>query len=232
MVDPLTSKSDWLLISLYIVAIESNLKVIISTTGNEKKTAWSIWTLKLACNGLGLGKWYSNYRWCAQSTVVHSVDTKMSVTARIRAMAFTETPTVKAFKTSMSVEILWVNLIQKHSWMSFPWRSSLKHEGTKARYKKRGALGTSGSFVNQPSWHTELQNSLSCSQCKALTRGAFLGKFLRFHQNGRICWGLYYLPPNETVFICGGKFEIRNDSLRHRLKLPWRNFMSVSKYWM
>ena len=33
---------------------------------------------------------------------------------------FTETPTVKAFKTSMSVEILWVNLIQKHSWMSFP----------------------------------------------------------------------------------------------------------------
>ena len=70
------------------------------------------------------------------------------------------------------------------------------------------------------------------SQCKALTRGAFLDKFLCFHQNGRICWGLYYLPPNETVFICGGKFEIRNDSLRHRQKLPWRNFMSVSKYWM
>ena len=103
---------------------------------------------------------------------------------------------------------------------------------TKARYIGRGALGTSGSFVTQPSWHTELQNSLSCSQCKALTRGAFLGKFLRFHHNGRIFWGLYYLPPIETFFICGGKFEIRNDSLRHRLKLPWRNFMSVSKYWM
>ena len=58
---------------------------------------------------------------------------------------------------------------------------------TKARYKRRGALGTFGSFVNQPSWHTELQNSLTCSQCKALTRGAFLGKFLRFHHNGRIC---------------------------------------------
>ena len=49
---------------------------------------------------------------------------------------------------------------------------------TKARYKRKGALGTSGSFVNQPSWHTELQNSLSCSQCKALTRCAFLGKTL------------------------------------------------------
>ena len=66
------------------------------------------------------------------------------------------------------------------------------------------------------------------SQCKALTRGAFLDKFLCFHQNGRICWGLYYLPPNETVFVFGGKFEFRNDSLRHRPKLPWRNFMSVS----
>ena len=103
---------------------------------------------------------------------------------------------------------------------------------TKARYIGRGALGTSGSFVTQPSWHTELQNSLSCSQCKELTRGVFLGKFLRFHHNGRICWGLYHLPPIETFFICGGKFEIRNDSLRHRVKLPWRNLMSASKYWM
>ena len=54
--------------------------------------------------------------------------------------------------------------------------SELKQLNTRARYKRRGALGTPGSFVNQPSWHTELQNGLSCSGCKALTRGAFLGK--------------------------------------------------------
>lgn len=38
----------------------------------------------------------------------------------------------------------------------------------KACYERRGALGTSDSFVNQLSWHADLyiQNSLSCSQSK------------------------------------------------------------------
>ena len=66
-------------------------------------------------------------------------------------------------------------------------------------------------------------------------------KFLRFNHNGKkICWGLFLLPSVETVFVCGGKFIIRNDlCFMHLLKLlfvpliltclypcvcPWSNF--------
>ena len=108
----------------------------------------------------------------------------------------------------------------------------------KARYKSRGALGTSGSFFNQPPWHTGLyiQKQLELQSIQSeWTASRFLkssNNFLRLHHSGRICWGLYLLSPIKTVFNYGGKFEIRNDWLRHRVILPRHNFMSVSKYWM
>lgn len=52
-------------------------------------------------------------------------------------------------------------------------RVQMRVLNTKARYKRKGALGTSESFVNQPPNHTELngQISLSCIRSKAAYRG-------------------------------------------------------------
>ena len=96
----------------------------------------------------------------------------------------------------------------------------------KVCYKSRGALGTSGSFVNQPSWQP-----MQCVWTVVVSLKSSYN-FLCFHHKGRKCWGLYLLPPIKTVFFCGGKFWIRNDSLHHHVVLPQCNLLSVPKQWM
>ena len=125
--------------------------------------------------------------------------------------------------------------------------SELKQLNKRARYKRRGALGTPGSFVNQPSWHTELQNGLSCSGCKALTRGAFLGKSgksgvisLRHSEADKIffCWIMYrcckgkltvhhfWVRKNEILFI------LSKYSTTCKILINTTNWVQMERNWV
>ena len=85
----------------------------------------------------------------------------------------------------------------------------------KVCYKSRGALGTSGSFVNQPAWHSDLfiPNSLSCSRCSACEQKSYLWKaliiffvFITREENVKVCISFLRSKPSSFVAV-NSEFE-------------------------